>query len=197
MLKDKFKAADIHTKQAQEDADTLIITTAMDLAQHHSSAVIVGEDIDLLVNMIGRCRHIHSNVYFLKPGKGIVSPLIFSPDCKLDQSIANNILFLHAMGGCDTTSASFKVGKIRFLQALKKNPTLTKTIEILKDPLAVATTVTEAGNCFFAALYKLADKEAKSLNKLRYKCYLRSAYKTSANLASLPLLLRLQLSNTP
>ncbi len=32
MLKDNFAAADIHTKQAQEDADTLIVTTAMDLA---------------------------------------------------------------------------------------------------------------------------------------------------------------------
>lgn len=186
MLKDNFAAADIHTKQAQEDADTLIVTTAMDLAQQHNSVVIVGEDVDLLVIMIGRCRGVHSNVYFLKPGKGTVSPLIFSPDCKLDQSIANNILFLHAMGGCDTTSASFKVGKMRFLQTLKKNPALTKTIEIFKDPMADADAVTDAGHRFFASLYKLADKEATSLNKLRYKCYLRSAYKTSAHLASLP-----------
>lgn len=57
----------------------------MDLTQQANSVVIVGEDVDLLVIMTGRCRGVHSNVYFLKPGRGTVSPLIFSPDCKLDQ----------------------------------------------------------------------------------------------------------------
>lgn len=159
---------------------------AMDLAQQHNSVVIVGEDVDLLVIMIGRCRGVHANVYFLKPGKGTVSPLIFSPDCQPDQSISDNILFLHAMGGCDTTSASFKVGKMRFLRTLKKNSALTKTIEIFKDPTAHADDLTNAGLTFFIALYKLTNKEVTSLNKLRYKCYLRSAYRTTAHLASLP-----------
>ncbi|KAF2882146.1 hypothetical protein ILUMI_24027 [Ignelater luminosus] len=138
--------ADIHTKQAQEDSDTLIVTTAIELAQQPNLVVIVGEDVDLLVIMIGRCRGVYSNVYFLKPGKGTVSPIIFSPDCKLDESIVNNILFLHAMGGCDTTSASFKVEKMRFLQTLNKNPALSKTNEIFKDPMADADAVTDAGN---------------------------------------------------
>ncbi|XP_057656427.1 uncharacterized protein LOC130893976 [Diorhabda carinulata] len=186
MLKDNFAEAGIHTKQAQEDADTVIVTTAMDLAQQHNCVVIVGEDVNLLVIMISRCRDVNSNIYFLKPGKGAVSQLIFSPDCHPDQSISDNILFLHAMGGCDTTSASFKVGKMRFLQTLKKNPALTKTIQIFKDPTAHADAVINAGISFFTALYKLSDKESASLNKLRYKCYLRSAYKTSAQLASLP-----------
>lgn len=90
------------------------------------------------------------------------------------------------MGGCYTTSASFKVGKIRFLQTLKKNPVLTKTIEIFKDPTAHADAVTKAGLLFFVALYKLTDKEGTSLNELRYKYYLRSAYRITAHLASLP-----------
>ncbi|CAH2005908.1 unnamed protein product [Acanthoscelides obtectus] len=75
---------------------------------------------------------------------------------------------------------------MRFLQTLKKNPALTKTIQIFKDPTAHADAVTNAGLTFFTALYKFTDKESASLNKLRYKCYLRSAYKTTAHLASLP-----------
>lgn len=129
MLKDNFAAAGIHTKQAQEDVHTLIITTAMDLAQQHNCVVIVGEDVDLLVIMIGRCRGVHSNIYFLKQGKGVVSQLIFSPDCHPDRSISDNRLFLHAMWGC--------VGKMRFHQTLKKNPVLTKTIQIFRHMLTL------------------------------------------------------------
>lgn len=44
--------------------------------------------------------------------------------------MASNILLLHAMGECYTTSASLKVGKIRFLQTLKKNQELSNTIEM-------------------------------------------------------------------
>lgn len=186
MLKDSFAEANIMTKQAQEDADLLIVTTAMDLSKHHNCAVIVGEDVDLLVIMIGRCGGMHPNIYFLKPGKGSVSPLIFSHDCQLDHSIADNILFLHAVGGCDTTSALFKIGKMRYLQILKKNPALTEVISIFKDPMADPQSIVSAGHSFLTELFKTLDKDATSLDKLRYKSYLRSAYKTSTNLASLP-----------
>ena len=138
--------------KAREDADVLIVNTAMNLAEDHSLVVIVGEDIDLLVIMVGRCRGIYDNVYFLKPGKGKTSSSMFSPNCQLEEIIADNILFLHAIGGCDTTSALFKVGKMKCLQVLKKNPELNKIIEIYKDPLADIEEISRAGHRFLASL---------------------------------------------
>ena len=185
MLKESCATAGIRTMQAREDADVLIVNTAMNLAEDHSLVVIVGEDIDLLVIMVGRCRGIYDNVYFLKPGKGKTSSSMFSPNCQLEEIIADNILFLHAIGGCDTTSALFKVVKMKCLQALKKNPELNKIIEIYKDPLADIEEISRAGHRFLASLYSSSSK-VTTLNKLRYLCYLKSAHKDTSHLASLP-----------
>ncbi|CAB3231913.1 unnamed protein product [Arctia plantaginis] len=53
MLVEKFKTVNITTKQARDDADVLIIDTAIALSEHQKTAVIIGEDIDLLVILIG------------------------------------------------------------------------------------------------------------------------------------------------
>ena len=52
-------------EQAEEDADHLIVTTAIDLSQAKPVA-IVGEDVDLNV-LITQLSATNSNVYFLKP----------------------------------------------------------------------------------------------------------------------------------
>ncbi|GFY41261.1 uncharacterized protein TNIN_343801 [Trichonephila inaurata madagascariensis] len=49
MLIGKLESVDITTKQARDDADVLIVETAIEESEHHRIAVIVGEDIDLLV----------------------------------------------------------------------------------------------------------------------------------------------------
>ncbi|GFY50124.1 uncharacterized protein TNIN_488681 [Trichonephila inaurata madagascariensis] len=52
------ESIDITTKQARDDADVLIVETALEELEHHRTAVIVGEDIDLLVILIG-CTQTH------------------------------------------------------------------------------------------------------------------------------------------
>lgn len=59
ILKNSFTAIAIHTKQAQDNTDTHIVITVMDLTQQNSFEVIMREDVDLLVIMIGRCRCVH------------------------------------------------------------------------------------------------------------------------------------------
>ncbi|GFY54545.1 uncharacterized protein TNIN_441451 [Trichonephila inaurata madagascariensis] len=54
MLIGKLESVDITTKQARGDADVLIVETAIEESEHHRTAVIVGEAIDLLVILIGR-----------------------------------------------------------------------------------------------------------------------------------------------
>lgn len=52
----------IRVLQAEEDADRLIITTAVTITSSYDVVIVVGEDIDVLVMLIG----IHTNVRFFQ-----------------------------------------------------------------------------------------------------------------------------------
>ncbi|GBM79275.1 hypothetical protein AVEN_200735-1 [Araneus ventricosus] len=136
--------------KADEDADCLIVNSTLALAPKHPSVVVIGEDIALLLILIGVFTF--DNIYFLKPGKGKIPEKIFSPHTGLEKTIADNILFIHAMSGCDSTSALFNYGKMKFVQTLKNNPDLLKVIEIFKNPDITPEAVVDAGNRFLVAL---------------------------------------------
>ncbi len=42
-------------KQAKEDADTLIINTALDMTHNHNNVIIIGEDVDFMAILLGFC----------------------------------------------------------------------------------------------------------------------------------------------
>jgi len=107
---DTFKNVNIATKQARDDADVLIIETAMEESIVNTT-VVVGENIDLLVLLIGHS-HSQQHLFFMKPDKGKVKTQFYNsssfdkyPHCK------QHILLLHAITGCDTTFALFNKGK--------------------------------------------------------------------------------------
>lgn len=133
MLHKKFDESNIVVTQAVEDADSLIINTAINMSPSHDSVFVVGEDIDLLVLLTGLARH-HKNVYFRKPGKGKIVKKIYSPrSLQYGDIVADNILFLHAFSGCDTTPAIFNQGKIKFLKLIKKYESLNEIIQVFKN----------------------------------------------------------------
>lgn len=53
MLTNKFENSNITVNQALDDADTLIVNTAIDLSLKNETVVIIGEDIDLLIILTG------------------------------------------------------------------------------------------------------------------------------------------------
>lgn len=52
LLSEKLCAAGFICKQAHEDADRMIIITAIEKLNNYESVMIVGEDVDLLVLMV-------------------------------------------------------------------------------------------------------------------------------------------------
>uniref|UniRef100_A0A1B6EQB8 Uncharacterized protein n=1 Tax=Cuerna arida TaxID=1464854 RepID=A0A1B6EQB8_9HEMI len=92
MLMDKFKSAHVSFKQAEEDEDTMIVETAVDLTSQHDSVVVVGEDIDLLVLMIASS--CSSKLHFVKPGKGKASHQIYTCSTALTNSMILETFFL-------------------------------------------------------------------------------------------------------
>ncbi|GBL75545.1 hypothetical protein AVEN_154887-1 [Araneus ventricosus] len=70
LLTVKFKAVSISVKQAENDADILIVETTLVISKtRHYSTVIVSEDIDLLVILTAQTPP-NFEIFLLKPGKG-------------------------------------------------------------------------------------------------------------------------------
>ena len=110
------------TINAKEDADVLIVQTALELA-NTCDVVLIGEDTYLLVLL---CYHadIHSNRIYLKSeSKQAVARKIRVWDITktkivLGEEICRLLPALHAMTGCDTTSRLFGIGKGAALKML-------------------------------------------------------------------------------
>lgn len=139
MLVKKICSAGILCKQAKEDADLLIVSTAIDLKAKGKSAVVVGEDVDLLVLLVSLQTSSSETesfkIYFLKPGRGKISKRLYdSTSAVSDTTIAKSLLFLHAFGGCDTTSAPYGKGKMKYLATLKKHLNLLEVVDVFKRP---------------------------------------------------------------
>nr|CAI5837262.1 unnamed protein product [Callosobruchus analis] len=77
-IKVTFSSSGISVKQADGDADLLIVQTALDISTNQESVVIVKEDTDLLVILSGIADSSHGNVFFMKPGRGQAQPQVFS-----------------------------------------------------------------------------------------------------------------------
>ncbi len=113
----KLHQAGVTVKQAVADADTLIVTTALDKAKCGSKVVVVGTDTDLLVMLVARASSA-MKLFMLKPGTSSKPAKIYDIDT-IQQAIGDvkeNMLFIHGITGCDTTSAPYRQGKKKGIQ---------------------------------------------------------------------------------
>lgn len=167
-------------EQAFEDADTLIVNTAIKEASSHDSVEIVGEDIDLLVLLAGLAQD-KNNIFFRKPAKGNTPKKLYSPHSfKHDKSVLEHILFIHAFSGCDTTSSFYNIGKSKFINTLEKNPELRSSVELFKQEKVDPEVLTCAGEQFLIALYG-GNKHEKSINILRFHRFAKSMTANKVN----------------
>ena len=154
MLITKLTCQGYSVKQAHEDADTLIGNTTIEEASKTNSVTIVGEDVDLLVILTAALAESKHNLYLLKQGKGRAENKVYSQaSLKCESEIKDNILFLHAFSGADTTSAFFRQGKLKFVSLLKKHVELQDLVAVFQNPHADPEKMVEAGKCFILKLY--------------------------------------------
>ena len=103
--------AEIEVKHAvAEYADALTVRTAIDLSTNNN--VVVGTDVDLLILLIQLSKE-DNQLYLYKQGAGKCPDELFSIRNIRDHlsEVSSSLLFLHAMTGCDTTSAPYRQGK--------------------------------------------------------------------------------------
>ncbi|GBO38337.1 hypothetical protein AVEN_27083-1 [Araneus ventricosus] len=91
------------------------------------------------------------------------------------------------MSGCDTTSALLNYVKLKFVQTSNNNNDLLKVIEIFKNLDMTPEAVVDVKNRFLVALYAypITTLDTPSLNNVFYKCYMKSSFNKSSNMASL------------
>lgn len=122
-LSEKLVKKGYYVHQAVEDADTMIIKTAIDKANSYSTIIIVGEDIDLLVLLTDYASE-KKNIFFRKEGKGKIQSQLYSADSFIIPDLKKYIPFIHAFCGCDTTSAFYRQGKGKLVKLLNKRKDL-------------------------------------------------------------------------
>ncbi|GBN14027.1 hypothetical protein AVEN_811-1 [Araneus ventricosus] len=151
LLKKFLQKANVTIKQAVEDADVLIVETAVSVKSQYDNLFVVGENIDFLVLLTGLAP-MKENLYFQKCGKGRTPDALYSTT-SFKYKFSRMILFIHAFSGCDTTSALFGHGKTKFYSLLEKNRHLEEKIQVFFNSEATSNQVTKAGETFLIHLY--------------------------------------------
>ena len=149
LLSTHLEAAGCKVHQAEADADRLIATTAINIGDSGQESVLVGEDTDLLVLLIVLAKP-QTDIKMVIPADRAHPRKIFN--IKRIQSemgdMTGSLLFLHAITGCDTTSAVYRKGKRVPYKTLQKNPAIRQKLQIFYDPEASAEDIAAAGEAF-------------------------------------------------
>jgi len=187
LLVTRLSAAGIHAFQAEGDADRPVVVKAISLAEQGHNAVIVGEDTDLIALMTALTpRDLSVSILSSSGGSEVIRgsrdlQVALGPSAEL-------LLFLHAMKGCDTTSAPYKRSVKNGLTKLINSAALREIVQVFNSPNATQDAIAAAGEKFFLQLYGLPD--AGTLNKARYVMYKRiisrQPFYSKFDLASLP-----------
>ncbi len=85
----------------------------------------------------------------------------------MDPKICSNILFLHALLGCDTTSHLYGIGKDTALKKFKLSPHFQEQASLLYIESATCEEVCTAGDQVLVIVY--GGGSGESLDSLRYK----------------------------
>ena len=126
LLSSTFKEANIATKTARGDADTIIVSEALLLARNGQTVQIACNDTDVLVMALyhyDACTmsdiRIHRETTVKKRTR-IQNISISKLSENIPDLIKEHILFIHAFSGCDTTSQIYGHSKSWLLKPIEK-----------------------------------------------------------------------------
>ena len=181
ILADRLERAGCAVEQSRGDADTLIVMTAVKSAETFDT-VLVGDDTDLLVLLCFHAKNVQKALYF-QP-----EPKLNSKKCRiwdirktrdvLKETTCENILFAHAISGCDTTSRLHGVGKHLVLKKLLNDSEFQKHAEtFLCDADIQTNQIIAAGERAIVSLYN--GQKNDSLDKLRCQRFKEKVVKCS------------------
>lgn len=189
LLSEYLMSENISTKVAEEDADALIINTAVEMQSRRQSAdkpiVVVGNDVDLFVLLIG-LTPIEETIYFYKIiSTGKKQKSLYST--KDHKGLRAFILFAHALVGCDSTSALFGKGEKSVIKLLEKDESICQSISIFYDQNRTVDELYPVAEDIVKRLYGKGEETLLPINELRHKMFISSVADAKKDvLATLP-----------
>ena len=149
--------------------------------------VLVGDDTDLLILLLYHVDLNSKDVYFIPEPKGTSTKSrkwdIKTCKTKLGLEICSNLLFVHAVLGCDTTSRLYGIGKAAGLTKIQNNDDFQNIARVFLQDGVSKNDVIEAGERALVILY--GGDKGVGLDSLRYKRFqekvVRSLKQVEAN----------------
>jgi len=123
-LPNQIPAAEVITSlsSGHEEADTRIISHAVDASTSCSSVIIDSSDADVAVMALGHIHNIHCNQLILLTGRKDRPLIDLTYIAKnLGPSMTQAILGVHAFSGCDAVSSFVGKGKNTHYQLIKND----------------------------------------------------------------------------
>ncbi len=188
-MRERLEAAGCLTEQATGDADLLIVQRSVERARS-STTVLVGDDTDLLVLLLYHADITCKDIFFCpEPKQNSKKQRIWNINktkSDLGDKVCKNILFIHALLGCDTTSRLYGIGKGVALQKIS-NAQFSQQADVFSqsDPDEMEEIIT-AGEKALVCLYNGTLED--SLDSLWYKkfCNKVASSTTPVQACSLP-----------
>ena len=159
----------------QEEADTRMVLHATHLAKSHVRTVIRCDDTDVMVILLYyyAMGQLSPEVYMHAGHAGkIISRERYVPIHTISQHIGTEVSrclpAVHALTGCDTTSALFKIGKQTAYTKLIKHEETLRGLAALGDLSSDDTLVLENARRYALLLYGKKGQSCSTLDELRY-----------------------------
>ena len=156
---------------ARDDADLLIVQTAVSLSANRK-VVVIGEDTDLLVLLCFHAQADRHKIYFKSEAKPSVPRAVKIWDINqtkvvLGEEVCRILPVIHAFTGCDTTSRIFSIGKSALLKKYNSSNSIQENVAKFLETETDPNEITKAGEELFVSLYGGIPHEG--LDLLRYR----------------------------
>jgi hypothetical protein len=178
LLMVRLEYAGFQTVQSSADADVDIALTAVNLASSQQHAVaVVADDTDVLVLLVHHFIETMADVYIVRHG-GKADSLrkqfsIRDIRQQLGSEKCQQLLVTHAIGGCDTTSALYGIGKAKVFKKITARRVNKSLVNILQNSGATYSDVITAGLQIMVNIY--GGKPGDKLSKMRHEVYCKLA----------------------
>ena len=153
----------------------MIVSTVLDHTCTGDNVELIAANTDLLIMLIFFWNRLMGQIIMktevTKKHKAIERDIRVTVECIGD--VRKYLTFVHAFGGCDTTSADYGQGKLSILQFLEKSKAVREEADVFLQKNVSPEAVCEGGRKIFVMIY--GAKKFDSLTYLRYIKYMKMA----------------------
>ena len=142
-------SSDVSVVISDDDADTLIVSETLDLA-NIGPVKVRAEDTDVLCMLVYHIRNVTHDVSFITK---TACYSVRAIEQALPEKEREVLLLSHAYSGCDTTSCVKGFGKVSFLKKLSSPSFPQHTLQVLLDPTSSREEAISSGVSLFQYIY--------------------------------------------